>query len=202
VLPNPPEISPAVVDRARQDEALAANAGGASAVAAVPPGARRGSYAGRAADQPDGVEAQRQAARSLLAGPPRRAAMRRGRRAGGVHAVAAGLHASVATDAGATSHVVAAALGHTSPAVTHAHARKMTQRGHLMLGPVAFLRRWVGSIPPPRRHLGRYAGVFGPRPPTPRRSAAADSRRPSPSTTGGTALVCPWLCCNRAPRRL
>jgi integrase len=32
-----------------------------------------------------------------------------------------GLHASVATDAGATSHVVAAALGHTSPAVTHAH---------------------------------------------------------------------------------
>jgi integrase len=32
-----------------------------------------------------------------------------------------GLHASVATDAGATSHVVAAALGHASPAVTHAH---------------------------------------------------------------------------------
>ncbi len=32
-----------------------------------------------------------------------------------------GLHASVATDAGATSHVVASALGHSSPAVTHAH---------------------------------------------------------------------------------
>ena len=32
-----------------------------------------------------------------------------------------GLHASLATDAGATSHVVAAALGHASPAVTHAH---------------------------------------------------------------------------------
>lgn len=32
-----------------------------------------------------------------------------------------GLHASVATDAGANSHVVASALGHSSPAVTHAH---------------------------------------------------------------------------------
>ncbi|HMG51886.1 MAG TPA: hypothetical protein VK601_00365, partial [Kofleriaceae bacterium] len=32
-----------------------------------------------------------------------------------------GLHASVATEAGATSHVVASALGHSSPAVTHAH---------------------------------------------------------------------------------
>ena len=32
-----------------------------------------------------------------------------------------GLHASVATDAGATSHVVASALGHSSPTVTHAH---------------------------------------------------------------------------------
>lgn len=32
-----------------------------------------------------------------------------------------GLHASVATDAGATSHMVAAALGHSSPAITQAH---------------------------------------------------------------------------------
>lgn len=32
-----------------------------------------------------------------------------------------GLHASVATEAGATSHEVASALGHSSPAVTHAH---------------------------------------------------------------------------------
>ena len=32
-----------------------------------------------------------------------------------------GLHASVATEAGATSHVVASALGYSSPAVTHAH---------------------------------------------------------------------------------
>jgi hypothetical protein len=35
-------------------------------------------------------------------------------------------------------------------------------RTHLVLEPVAFLRRLVGIIPPPRRHLVRYAGVFGP----------------------------------------
>ena len=35
-------------------------------------------------------------------------------------------------------------------------------RTHLVLGPVAFLRRLCGIIPPPRRHLVRYAGVFGP----------------------------------------
>jgi hypothetical protein len=35
-------------------------------------------------------------------------------------------------------------------------------RTHLILEPVAFLRRLVGIIPPPRRHLVRYAGVFGP----------------------------------------
>jgi integrase len=32
-----------------------------------------------------------------------------------------GLHATLATDAGVTSHAVAAALGHSSPTVTHAH---------------------------------------------------------------------------------
>lgn len=32
-----------------------------------------------------------------------------------------GLHATLATEAGVTSHAVAAALGHLSPAVTHAH---------------------------------------------------------------------------------
>ncbi len=32
-----------------------------------------------------------------------------------------GLHATLATDAGVSSHSVAAALGHSSPAVTHAH---------------------------------------------------------------------------------
>jgi hypothetical protein len=35
-------------------------------------------------------------------------------------------------------------------------------RTHLVLEPVAFLRRLVGIIPPPRRHLVRYAGVFAP----------------------------------------
>jgi hypothetical protein len=36
-------------------------------------------------------------------------------------------------------------------------------RTHLvMVEPVAFLRRLVGIIPPPRRHLVRYSGVFGP----------------------------------------
>jgi hypothetical protein len=35
-------------------------------------------------------------------------------------------------------------------------------RTHLVLEPVAFLRPLVGIIPPPRRHLVRYAGVFGP----------------------------------------
>ena len=35
-------------------------------------------------------------------------------------------------------------------------------RTHLVLEPVAFLRRLVGIIASPRRHLVRYAGVFGP----------------------------------------
>ena len=35
-------------------------------------------------------------------------------------------------------------------------------RTHLVMDPVAFLRRLVGIIPPPRRHLVRYSGIFGP----------------------------------------
>jgi hypothetical protein len=35
-------------------------------------------------------------------------------------------------------------------------------RTHLVLEPVAVLRRLIGIIPPPRRHLVRYARVFGP----------------------------------------
>jgi Putative transposase len=35
-------------------------------------------------------------------------------------------------------------------------------RTELVLPPVTFLRRLCGIIPPPRRHLVRYAGVFGP----------------------------------------
>ena len=36
-------------------------------------------------------------------------------------------------------------------------------RTHPVLSPVAFLRRLAGILPPPRRHLVRYAGVFAPR---------------------------------------
>jgi hypothetical protein len=35
-------------------------------------------------------------------------------------------------------------------------------RTHLVLPPVTFLRRLCGTTPPPRRHLVRDAGVFGP----------------------------------------
>src|SRR5258706_10926342 len=35
-------------------------------------------------------------------------------------------------------------------------------RTALVMSPVAFLRRLCGIIPPPRRHLVRYSGVFGP----------------------------------------
>ena len=35
-------------------------------------------------------------------------------------------------------------------------------RTELVLPPVAFLRRLCGIIPPPRRHLVNYSGVFGP----------------------------------------
>jgi len=52
-----------------------------------------------------------------------------------------GLHATVATEAGATSHVVASALGHSSPAVTHAHyiegATARRARTRRVLGKVA-----------------------------------------------------------------
>jgi Putative transposase len=35
-------------------------------------------------------------------------------------------------------------------------------RTELVLPPVAFLRRLCGIIPPPRRHLVTYSGIFGP----------------------------------------
>jgi len=86
-----------------------------------------------------------------------------------------GLHASVATDAGATSHVVAAALGHSSPAVTHAHyidgavaRRARTRRVIDKVGPAAALRvvratnpqrRWSTPTPPRPRHRVRRPGV-------------------------------------------
>ena len=37
------------------------------------------------------------------------------------------------------------------------------RRTHIVLSPVAFLPRLAGILPPPRRHLVRYAGVFAPR---------------------------------------
>lgn len=45
---------------------------------------------------------------------------------------------------------------------TSSSGRGPTGRTHLVMEPVAFLRRLVGIIPPPRRHLVRYSGVFGP----------------------------------------
>jgi integrase len=62
-----------------------------------------------------------------------------------------GLHATLATAAGATSHVVASALGHSSPAVTHAHYIEG--------------RRHAGARGPVRTHEPKGVGPFckGPR---------------------------------------
>jgi hypothetical protein len=69
----------------------------------------------------------------------------------------------------------------------------------LVLPPVAFLRRLCGIIPPPRRHLVRYAGVFDPaskwraqlRALVP---APARELPPSAATPGGSARAgrVPW----------
>ncbi len=82
-----------------------------------------------------------------------------------------GLHASVATEAGATSHVVASALGHSSPAVTHAHyidgataRRARTRRVIGAVAPDARLRvvdepAMSGpAIGAPRKRTGRAGG--------------------------------------------
>lgn len=55
-------------------------------------------------------------------------------------------------------------------------------RIHLVLEPVAFLRSLVGIIPPPRRHLVRYAGIFGPA-----CKARAKLRALTPATDDDTA---------------
>src|SRR5678815_3353791 len=74
-----------------------------------------------------------------------------------------GLHASVATDAGATSHVVASALGHSSPAVTHAHyidsATARRARTRRVVGTVAPdpALRVVGDEPTSGATTGRAA---------------------------------------------
>jgi hypothetical protein len=59
-------------------------------------------------------------------------------------------------------------------------------RTHLVLEPVAFLRRLVGIIPPPRRHLVRYAGVFGPA-----AKARSKLRALIPTTDAADAATCP-----------
>jgi hypothetical protein len=70
--------------------------------------------------------------------------------------------------------------------------------------PVAFLRRLVGIIPPPRRHLVRYSGVFGPAsklrtklralvPAEPTQQAWAHRAEPRPpATTASRARRLPW----------
>jgi integrase len=74
-----------------------------------------------------------------------------------------GLHASVATDAGATSHVVASALGHSSPAVTHAHyidgATARRARTRRVVGKVAPqpALRVVGDVPSPAAAIATKA---------------------------------------------
>jgi hypothetical protein len=59
-------------------------------------------------------------------------------------------------------------------------------RTHLVLEPVAFLRRLVGIIPPPRRHLVRYSGVFGPA-----SNARAKLRALVPATDHNDTAGCP-----------
>jgi hypothetical protein len=69
-------------------------------------------------------------------------------------------------------------------------------RTHLVLEPVAFLRRLVGIIPPPRRHLVRYAGIFGPA-----SKARAKLRALMPATDDDTAhAACPGTPHAVAPR--
>jgi hypothetical protein len=77
-------------------------------------------------------------------------------------------------------------------------------RTHLVMEPVAFLRRLVGIIPPPRRHLVRYSGVFGPAsklrtklralvPSDPTQQAGAHCAEPRPpASTASRARRLPW----------
>jgi integrase len=100
-----------------------------------------------------------------------------------------GLHASVATDAGATSHVVASALGHSSPAVTHAHyIDSATARR-------ARTRRVVGTVVPEQTlHVvgaepsSAGEGGSAPRKRT-RQAGAGDGAAPVLRTVRGTPAV-------------
>jgi hypothetical protein len=106
-----------------------------------------------------------------------------------------GLHASVATDAGATSHVVASALGHGSPAVTHAHyidgataRRARTRRVVGKVAPESALRAVkdgpataiTATARAPRKPARRGSGMAA-------KPALQAVAAPAPSTTPGTA---------------
>ncbi|HEX8114964.1 MAG TPA: site-specific integrase [Kofleriaceae bacterium] len=105
-----------------------------------------------------------------------------------------GLHASVATDAGATSHVVASALGHSSPAVTHAHyidgataRRARTRRVVGKVAPEAALQAVkdepataiTAATRAPRKPARRGSGMAA-------KPALQAVAAPAPSTTSGT----------------
>lgn len=104
-----------------------------------------------------------------------------------------GLHASVATDAGATSHVVASALGHSSPAVTHAHyidgATARRARTRRVIGRVAPdpALRVVGDEPA----SVASAGAMAPRKRTRRASAKASSAPALRALSGGAPMSTP-----------
>lgn len=68
-------------------------------------------------------------------------------------------------------------------------------RTHLVLEPVAFLRRLIGIIPPPRRHLVRYAGVFGPA-----AKARSQLRALIPAVDADDAARCPTPAAPLPPR--
>ena len=70
-------------------------------------------------------------------------------------------------------------------------------RTHLILPPVAFRRRLAGILPPPRRHLLRYAGVFAPR--AALRSRVVALAPAAATTTASTAVLPPP---HRQPTRL
>ena len=82
-------------------------------------------------------------------------------------------------------------------------------RTELVLPPVAFLRRLCGIIPPPRRHLVRYAGVFGPASqrraqlralvPAPWRRATARPRRRRAARRGPAGSRGPSCCAGCSP---
>lgn len=106
-----------------------------------------------------------------------------------------GLHASVATDAGATSHVVAAALGHSSPAVTHAHyidgavaRRARTRRVIDKVGPAAALRV-VRDEPAAAVVDTDSASASAPREPTRRGSGVAAGSKPRRAGTSAVATA-------------